>query len=141
METIVVQVPSPDGGLPSQVVLLQPGETLSFGRGGPSLDVDVKLANPGVSRLAGGLTAAEDYWLLTNLSAEATYVVDNPEGGGQYITVAPRRIAAAVPFEFAPVSLPPPERPAEFLVFAPQQAYAEPAVAPGGDRTVAAFSL
>lgn len=141
METIVVQVPSPDGGLPSQVVHLQPGETLSFGRGGPSLDVDVKLANPGVSRLAGELTAAEDYWLITNLSAEATYVVDNPEGGGEYITVAPRRMAAPVPFEFARVSLPTRERAAEFLVFAPQHAYAEPGASRGGDRTVAAFSL
>ena len=126
METVLVQVPSPDGGLPSQVVHVQPGETLSFGRGGPDLDVDIRLAGDGVSRLAGELAAAEDYWLITNLSAEASYVVDNPEGGGEYITVAPRRIAAPVPFEFARVSLPTRERPAEFLVFAPQHAYAEP---------------
>jgi serine/threonine-protein kinase len=141
METVVVQVPSPDGGLPSQVVHVQPGQTLSFGRGGPQLDVDIRLADPGVSRLAGELTAAEDYWLITNLSAEASYVVDNPEGGGEYITVAPRRIAAPVPFEFARVSLPTPERPAEFLVFAPQHTYAEPGASLEGDRTVAAFSL
>jgi hypothetical protein len=43
--------------------------------------------------------------------------------GGEYITVAPRRIAAPVPFEFARVSLPTRERPAEFLVFAPQHTY------------------
>jgi serine/threonine-protein kinase len=141
METVVVQVPSPDGGLPSQVVHVQPGQTLTFGRGGPDLEVDIKLADHGVSRLAGELTAAEDYWLITNLSAEASYVVDNPEGGGEYITVAPRRIAAPVPFEFARVSLPTRERPAEFLVFAPQHAYAEPGASPAGDRTVAAFSL
>jgi serine/threonine-protein kinase len=141
METVLVQVPSPDGGLPSQVVHVQPGQTLSFGRGGPNLDVDIKLAGQGVSRLAGELTAAEDYWLITNLSAEASYVVDNPEGGGEYITVAPRRIAAPVPFEFARVSLPTRERRAEFLVFAPQHAYAEPGASLGGDRTVAAFSL
>jgi serine/threonine-protein kinase len=141
METVVVQVPSPDGGLPSQVAHLQPGQTLSFGRGGPHLDVDIKLADPGVSRLAGELTAAEDYWLITNLSAEASYVVDNPEGGGEYITVAPRRIGAPVPFEFARVSLPTPGRAAEFLVFAPQHAYAEPGASLEGDRTVAAFSL
>jgi hypothetical protein len=141
METVLVQVPSPDGGLPSQVVHVQPGQTLSFGRGGPDLDVDIKLADQGVSRLAGELTAAEDYWLITNLSAETSYVVDNPEGGGEYISVAPRRIAAPVPFEFARVSLPTRERPAEFLVFAPQHAYAEPGAPLGGDRTVAAFSL
>ena len=92
METVVVQVPSPDGGLPTQVVHVQPGQTLSFGRGGPKLDVDIKLPDQGVSRLAGRLTAAEDYWLITNLSSEASYVVDNPEGGGEYITVAPRRL-------------------------------------------------
>jgi hypothetical protein len=103
--------------------------------------VDIRLADPGVSRLAGELTAAEDYWLITNLSAEASYVVDNPEGGGEYITVAPRRLNAPVPFEFARVSLPTRERPAEFLVFAPQHAYAEPGASLEGDRTVAAFAL
>ena len=141
METVLVQVPSPDGGLPSQVIHVQPGETLSFGRGGPDVDVDIRLAGEGVSRLAGELAAAEDFWLITNLSAEATYVVDNPEGGGEYITVAPRRIAAPVPFEFARVSLPTRERPAEFLVFAPQHAYSEPGASLGGDLTVAPFSL
>ena len=141
METVLVQVPSPDGGLPSQVIHVQPGQTLRFGRGGPDRAVDIRLAGDGVSRLAGELAAAEDHWLITNLSAEASYVVDNPEGGGEYITVAPRRIAAPVPFEFARVSLPTRGRPAEFLVFAPQHAYAEPGSPPGGDRTVAAFSL
>jgi serine/threonine-protein kinase len=141
METVVVQVPSPDGGIPSQVVHLQPGQTVSFGRGGPQLDVDVELPDPGVSRLAGELTATEDHWLLTNLSTETSYVVDNPEGGGEYITVAPRRIGAPVPFEFARVSLPTRDRPAEFLVFAPQHAYADPAASLEGDRTIAAFSL
>src|SRR3978361_1313453 len=59
-----------------------------------------------VSRLAGESTAVEDYWLITNLSRDKTYVVDNPEGGGEYLTVSPRRVAAPVPFEFARVSLP-----------------------------------
>jgi hypothetical protein len=136
-----VQVPCPDGGPPSQMIHVQPGQTLSFGRGGPDLDVDIRLADQGVSRLAGELTAAEDYWLITNLSATASYVVDNPEGGGEYLTLAPRRIAAPVPFEFARVSVPTRERPAEFLVFAPQHGYAEPGASPGGERTVAAFSL
>jgi len=138
METVLVQVPSPDGGPPLQVVHVQRGQTLRFGRGA---GVEIELSGDGVSRLAGEITAAEDYWLITNLSAEASYVVDNPEGGGEYITVAPRRIAAPVPFEFARVSLPTRERPAEFLVFAPQHGYAEPGAPPAGDRTVAAFSL
>jgi serine/threonine-protein kinase len=141
MEMVLVQVPSPDGAPPSQVVHMQPGQTLSFGRGGPDLPVDIELGDRGVSRRAGELTAAEDYWLITNLSGEATYVVDNPEGGGEYITVAPGRLAAPVPFEFARVSLPTRERPVEFLVFAPQHAYSAPGAPRGGDRTVAPFSL
>jgi hypothetical protein len=141
METVLVQVPSTDGGPPSQVVHVRPGQTLTFGRGGPGVDVDIVLADGSVSRLAGELTAAEDHWRITNLSADASYVVDNPEGGGEYMTVAPRRIAAPVPFEFARVSLPTRERPAQFLVFAPQHAYAEPGAPPGGDRTLAPFSL
>jgi serine/threonine-protein kinase len=136
METVVVQVPCPDAGLP-QVVHVQPGETLSFGRG----DVDIKLSGDGVSRLAGELAAVADYWLISNLSRESSYVVDNPEGGGEYITVAPRRIAAPVPFEFSRVSLPARGRPAEFLVFAPQHSFAEPGAPPDGDSTVAAFAL
>ncbi len=142
METVLVQVPSPDGGPPSHVVHVRPGETLRFGRGAEDCDVDVALAHRGVSRLAGELSAVEDYWLISNLSNDTTYVVDNPEGGGEYVTVAPRRIAAPVPFEFARVSLPTADGPVEFLVFAPQHAYAEPGdEPPTGERTSAAFPL
>ncbi len=143
METVLVQVPSPDGGPPSQVVHVRPGETLRFGRGTAGCDVDIALDHDGVSRLAGEISAVEDYWLITNLSRDKTYVVDNPEGGGEYLTVAPRRIAAPVPFEFARVSLPMTEGPVEFLVFAPQHAYAEHdrAEPEDGERTAVAFPL
>ena len=142
METVLVQVPSPDGGPPAQVVDVRPGQTLRFGRGAPESPVDIELADMGVSRLAGELSAVEDYWVISNLSGDATYVVDNPEGAGEYMTVAPGRIGAPVPFEFARVSLPAPERAVEFLVFAPQHTYAEHGAAhDGGDMTVAAFSL
>jgi hypothetical protein len=143
METVLVQVPSPDGGPPSQVVHVGPGERVRFGRGAARCDVDIELPHEGVSRLAGEITAVEDYWLISNLSTEKTYVVDNPEGGGEYLTVAPRRLAAPVPFEFARVSLPRTDGPVSFLVFAPQHSYAEPG-APAeldGDRTTAAFPL
>src|SRR5436190_6045768 len=144
METVLVQVPSRDGGPPSQVVHVRPGETLRFGRGAEDCDVDIALEHDGVSRLAGELSVVEDYWLISNLSHDKTYVVDNPEGGGEYLTVAPRRIAAPVPFEFARVSLPTTDGPVEFLVFAPQHAYAEPGGEPqpaDGERTAAAFPL
>ena len=89
-------------------------------RSGPG--VDIRLADQSVSRLAGELTAAEDYWLITNLSADASYVVDNPEGGGEYITVAPRRIAAPVPFEFRPRLAADARASRRVLVFAPHHA-------------------
>jgi hypothetical protein len=143
METVLVQVPSPDGGSPTQVVNVGPGETLRFGRGAPDCAVDVALPHDGVSRLAGEISAVEDYWLISNLSHDKTYVVDNPEGGGEYLTVSPRRVAAPVPFEFARVSLPVTEGPVSFLVFAPQHAYADPEHhdGPAGDRTTTAFPL
>jgi len=143
MENILVQVPAPDGGPPSQIVHVRPGQTLRFGRGAPGCDVDIELDDEGVSRLAGEISAVEDYWLISNLSADSSYVVDNPEGAGEYLMIAPRRIAAPIPFEFARVSVPAPKRPVEFLVFAPQHAFAEPDElgGPSGDRTLAAFSL
>jgi hypothetical protein len=145
METVLVQVPSLDGGPPSQVVNVGPGQTLRFGRGAPDCAVDIALPYDGVSRLAGEISAVEDYWLISNLSHDKTYVVDNPEGGGEYLTVSPRRVAAPVPFEFARVSLPVTEGPVDFLVFAPQHAYADAdAEHPdelAGDRTTAAFPL
>jgi hypothetical protein len=143
MDTVLVQVPSPDGGPPSQVVNVGPGERVRFGRGTPDCAVDIELAHDGVSRLAGEISAVDDHWLISNLSADKTYVVDNPEGGGEYLTVAPRRLGAPVPFEFARVSLPVTEGPISFLVFAPQHCYAEPGVPDGGDdeRTAAAFPL
>jgi hypothetical protein len=143
METVLVQVPAADGGPPVQVQTLGPGETLRFGRGAPSCAVDITLPHDGVPRLAGEISAVEDYWLMSNLSRDRTYVVDNPEGAGEYLMVPPRRIAAPVPFEFARVSLPVTEGPVGFLVFAPQHSYADPEHpdALAGDRTAAAFPL
>jgi hypothetical protein len=142
MQTVVVQVPSSDGGPPLQVHGIGPGATLRFGRGAPGCAVDVTLAHEGVSRLAGEISAVEDYWLISNLSRDKTYVVDNPEGAGEYLMVPPRRVAAPVPFEFARVSLPVTEGPVTFLVFAPQHAYAGPEDgAAAGDGTTPAFPL
>jgi hypothetical protein len=43
METVLVQVPSPDGGPPSQVVHVGPGERVRFGRSGAQCEVDIEL--------------------------------------------------------------------------------------------------
>jgi serine/threonine-protein kinase len=142
MDTVLVQVPCSRGGSPT-VASIGPGETLLFGRGSPERAVHIELPYAGVSRIAGEISAVEDHWLISNLSRDKAYVVDNPEGGGEYLTVAPRRIAAPVPFEFARVSLPMTDGPVSFLVFAPQHTYADPEQLDGlgGERTAPAFPL
>jgi hypothetical protein len=57
--------------------------------------------------------------------------------------VAPRRLAAPIPFELARVVLPVDRDQAEFVVFAPQHRFADGAALPAldGQTTVAAFSL
>ena len=149
METIIVQLPGPsgadteDGRHRPGLLHLGPGELADFGRGGPgSARPAVFLADPGVSRLAGRLEAAEDYWRLSNFSRTAGYVVENLEGAGEYITVAPGRLGAPVPFEFSRVVLPALNGTADFKVFAPQHAYLDERSAPGaGDQTVNPFAL
>ncbi|MGC5015901.1 hypothetical protein ACLQ2R_34495 [Streptosporangium sp. DT93] len=126
------------------VVELSPGREVVFGRGTASVPVDFLLDHPEVSRRAGIIRARDDYWLLTNLSHDATLVVENPEGGGEFVKVAPRRVAAPVPFEFARVVLPVAGGSCSFLVFASQHSFVDPdapeAVA-GGEPTVSGFSL
>lgn len=142
-QTLLVQVPAPDNGPPTQVRHLEPGEQITFGRGAPGCAVDVQLDGDDVSRLAGEISAVDDYWLISNLSTDTAYVVENPEGGGEYLTIPPRRIAAPVPFEFSRVTLPGAGPSAGFLVFAPQHEYAE-ADLPGdldGVATASSFTL
>jgi hypothetical protein len=140
LETLLIQVPTTDNGRPVQVRGLGPGERVTFGRGSA---VDVRLDDDRVSRLAGEIIAVEDFWLISNLSEKDAYVVNNPEGGGEYLTIPPRRIAAPVPFEFARVSLPGAEPAPSFLVFAPQHCYAGPGVADAldGAETTNPFML
>lgn len=143
METVLVQLPSDDDRRAPTVLGLRPGATVSFGRGAPGCPVGITLAHDGVSRLAGEITATEDYWLLSNLSRTKTYVVENPEGAGEYVKVGPRRLGAPVPFEFAQVVLPVAGGFVRFKVFAPQHAYAED-TAPehfAGERTTSAFCM
>jgi hypothetical protein len=143
MRTLIVQLPgrAPDGSVPR--LELAPGEQASFGRGAPDLPVDIVLPDPGVGRLAGHIRVVEDHWVLSNLSRDRTYVVENPEGGGEFIKVAPRRLDAPVPFEFARVVLPGARDAVSFTVFAPQHTYADETTVgqPTGTQTLAAFPL
>jgi hypothetical protein len=121
------------------VVELHPGQSATFGRA----DADILLPDAAVSRAAGVVTAVEDHWVISNLSHRSTYVVENPEGGGEFVKLAPRRIDMPVPFEFARVVVPAEGRPADFYVFAAQHQYADPREAParGADATRVAFPL
>ncbi|MEU9831946.1 FHA domain-containing protein [Streptosporangium sp. NPDC048047] len=143
MRGVIVQLPAPRGADVPELHELAVGQDATFGRGADGYPVDIRLPNPGVSRLAGRVRAVEDHWTISNLSATATYVVENPEGGGEFVKVAPRRLDMPVPFEFARVVVPGTQGSASFMVFASQHAYADPGIPePGhGEATTAAFSL
>ncbi|WP_457034302.1 serine/threonine protein kinase [Kitasatospora sp. P5_F3] len=145
MDTVIVQLPPRRDEAPSErprLLRMGPGEQADFGRGAPDCPVAIELADQGVSRRAGEVTAAEDYWRLSNFSSTATYVVENLEGAGEHLKVAPGRLGAPVPFEFARVVLPSVDGPSDFKVFAPQHAYLDgPPDHKGGDHTVSPFAL
>lgn len=77
-----------DGRQPSREAQLRlaPGERLTFGRSADANDLPI--GHEGVSRAAGEITAHGAFWILSNLSAHQTYVVENPEGAGEH--AAPR---------------------------------------------------
>ncbi|MFF1542655.1 serine/threonine protein kinase [Streptomyces sp. NPDC058291] len=148
METIIVQPPGPSGpdavgaGRP-ELLHMGPGDVAEFGRGLPGGGgVAIVLPDLGISRLAGRLEAAEDYWRVSNFSPRTAYVVENLEGAGEYLTVAPGRLGAPVPFEFSRVVLPALKGSAAFKVFAPQHAYLDERSALGsGEQTVHPYAL
>lgn len=113
---------------PEEQIRLAPGETLHFGRaqhagaGDPAVRRLV-IGDEAVSRTAGYVTASASFWALSNLSRHHTYVVENPEGAGEHIKVAPGRVEAPVPFEFSRVVLPAREGAATFDVWTPRHLY------------------
>ncbi|MFD7983006.1 serine/threonine protein kinase [Kitasatospora indigofera] len=148
MDTVIVQLPErpgrrPGGGASKPDLLrMGPGESAEFGRGSPGRPAAVPLDDHGVSRRAGEITAAEDYWRLSNFSSGATYVVENLEGAGEHVKVAPGRLGAPVPFEFSRVVLPSLGGSTHFKVFAPQHAYLDSESGPStGEHTVSPFAL
>jgi serine/threonine-protein kinase len=150
MKTVIIQLPDvpggsgPPNGRPAQLAV-GPGEVATFGRGADERPVDIPLDGEGVSRLAGELVATDDHWRLSNFSPRTTYVVENLEGGGEYVKIAPGRLGAPIPFELSRVVLPLTDGFARFTVFAPQHMFLDPGPEPDpdgpGDRTLAPFSL
>ncbi|MFC8359200.1 serine/threonine protein kinase [Streptomyces griseorubiginosus] len=140
MSGIVIHLPQE----PAQTVRLGPGEVARFGRGSDAAPVELRLADPSVSRLAGEIRVTDEHWLLSNFSATQSYLVENPEGAGEYLRVPPRRVGAPIPFEFARVVLPTRGSGVSFHVFAPDHVYLDPSGPEGdhrGTRTLTAYSL
>ncbi|MFD7460689.1 MULTISPECIES: serine/threonine protein kinase [unclassified Streptomyces] len=150
MSGVVVHLPQgsggADGGEPhgdAVTLRLGPGEVARFGRGSATVPVELRLADPAISRLAGEIRVTDDHWQLTNHSTTHSYLVENPEGAGEYLRVPPRRVGAPIPFEFSRVVLPTRgDAPISFQVFAPDHLYLDPeAGVPWGTSTVTAYSL
>lgn len=151
---IVVYLPrrSDDiGGAPSGdpvTLRLGPGQTARFGRGSATTPVELRLDDEAISRLAGEIRVTDDHWQLSNHSTTQSYLVENPEGAGEYLRVPPRRAGAPIPFEFSRVVLPTRrDTTVSFQVFAPDHVYLDPCPDPAGaagqwgSRTVMAYSL
>ncbi|WLW52762.1 FHA domain-containing protein [Streptomyces sp. YU58] len=119
MYSVIVVPPSCEG--PEDQIRIASGERLVFGRA--ARDNGLTIAHAGVARVAGEITAHRSFWLLSNLSADQTYVVENPEGAGELIKVAPGRVEAPVPFEFSRVVLPAAGDLLTFDVWAPRHAF------------------
>ncbi|MBB2910923.1 hypothetical protein FHS43_002188 [Streptosporangium becharense] len=115
------------------VLEVTPGKHLTFGRGPAGL----VLSHPAVARLAGRIDAVDDYWTISNLSRSTTYLVENPEGDGEFVKVSPGRMRAPIPFELARVRLA--AEPASFLVFAPEHALLHPGAPREGQESVLTF--
>ncbi|MCT9083747.1 hypothetical protein [Streptomyces fulvoviolaceus] len=116
----VIVVP-PACSRPDGQIRIATGERLAFGRAGT--DGGLTIAHEGVPRVAGDITAHRNFWLLSNLSEDQTYVVENPEGAGEHIKVGPGRLDAPVPFEFARVVLPAAGELLSFDVWAPRHTF------------------
>ncbi|MFE9023086.1 FHA domain-containing protein [Streptomyces sp. NPDC007808] len=126
---------------PDDHLHLEPGDSLPFGRVAPPHGPHLTIAHEGVSRTAGEITAVGAYWRLSNLSSAQTYVVENPEGAGEHIKVAPGRLDAPVPFEFARVVLPAGSDLLSFDVWAPRHDFLDRPGPRDGAATTCAFPL
>ncbi|MGI5335906.1 serine/threonine protein kinase [Streptomyces sp. CA-181903] len=151
MRGIVVHLPgSSDAGGDGEpcgdavTLRLAPGEVARFGRGSPTVPVELRLVDAAISRLAGEIRVTDDHWQLSNHSTTHSYLVENPEGAGEYLRVPPRRAGAPIPFEFSRVVLPTRgSATVSFQVYAPDHVYLDPGGmgGPWGSRTVTAYSL
>ncbi|MFJ2766413.1 cytochrome P450 [Streptomyces sp. NPDC087300] len=94
-------------GVDAKAVEVHSNQEVTFGRGLTGAPADIRVDDPTGEPIAGRIRAAEDgLWFITNLSRARTYVVENEEGGGEYVCVPPGRLDMPVPFAHARISLP-----------------------------------
>ncbi|MFF9816865.1 FHA domain-containing protein [Streptomyces sp. NPDC014006] len=138
----IIVVPPPtteDERSTTEQIRLAPGERLTFGRSARANRL--RIPHEGVSRRAGEIAAQGAFWILSNLSRDQTYVVENPEGAGEHVKVGPGRLDAPIPFEFARIVLPAAGDLLPVEVWAPRHDYMRPDSDGDGDTTAPAFSL
>ncbi|MFI6645487.1 FHA domain-containing protein [Streptomyces sp. NPDC050504] len=143
MDSIIVVPPGrPETG---DQITLAPGERLVFGRNPDASGARgrrLTIAHDGVSRVAGEIVAEGSFWTLSNLNRRLTYAVENPQGAGEHVKVAPGRLEAPIPFEFARIVLPAAGELLGIDVWAPRHDYlGEASWAPDGATTAPSFSL
>ncbi|MDX3457811.1 FHA domain-containing protein [Streptomyces sp. ME02-8801-2C] len=135
----VIVVP-PACAQPDGQIRISTGERLTFGR--EKTNGGLTIAHEGVPRIAGEVSAQGSFWLLSNLSEDQTYVVENPEGAGEHIKVIPGRVDAPIPFEFSRVVLPAAGDLLTFDVWAPRHVFRSVArQGLSGALTAPAFTL
>jgi len=140
--TLLVHVPAVGNRTAVSLDLLA-GETAQFGRGVAECPVSIHLDDPAVPRVAGEVLATDSYWLASNLSRDHSLLVENPEGAGEYIRIAPRRLSAPIPFEFSRVMLATRTGTVGFHVYAPRHRYLDSRLAGArpGVATISPYSL
>ena len=138
MYSIIVVPPS--CGSVAEQLRIGTGDRIEFGRAETDSG-GLTIAHEGVSRVAGEIAAHRTFWLLSNLSEDQTYVVENPEGAGEHIKVAPGRLDAPVPFEFSRIVLPAAGDLLPVEVWAPRHDYLRGEDGTDGEPTAPAFSV
>ncbi|MBQ1090192.1 FHA domain-containing protein [Streptomyces sp. B93] len=137
MHSIIV-VPPASAPAPERITLTS-GDRLPFGRA--ETKGALTIAHPGVPGVAGEITANGSYWLLSNLSEDQTYVVENREDASEHIKVPPGRVEAPVSFELARVVLFASGDLLRFEVWAPGHAFHGPEAEFHLDRTRRYFAV
>lgn len=118
---MVVIQPDAETSVSFPVVELGEGRYATFGRRVFGSRVDLPLSDDlGLSREGGTIRATGDHWVISNTSSGSTYVVENPEGGGEFVKIAAGEANVPIGYGFARVMVPALSGTVSFLVWAPR---------------------